>query len=580
MPSQSKQFEIVQEDDLGSGDFGVLLQYDNKGQYIKVTPNRNLSKSTFIVACKTIFNIDKVFDQCTVVTRLTKKGAPFIIHSGGDMVTFCDALLKARRLTVTLIPAEKIETNVQLENEVKDPFMQDEWKNLKESLRRIEANLEGKIKNFEVPFSEVVHEGVLCDGCQINDANRIINTDTTDCNGFIRGPRFTCLYCHDYDLCYKCESSGFTSDTHKVYHNMIRSNSYDPKLTRFVLAYHRAGEMDINFPLVSKYNVSDTPPKKELSEIKVEGFYGTNDGTSEKPTVSESDPSSESSAPADATTNTDQEFKDVIIEVGQHNKPMFDFFSKIQSEEELSSLMQDAVSWRIAKQWYGEDIYEKLEKYETMMKEKVQQEQADSDAVIDKDSLGNDQKNRSLRVEMSQKGHLLTFKLFNDGDETIPNGLKLVFQCEQRDRVSTPIKCNLQMGPNELQPGNYKILNFNYRGTLEEFSFDCPCKIDLIDVRDQIVYTSDECASPGSSVFYLKPPTCEMYRRASYRDVPCNEEYEGRDGQYEEPNAFHSDTDVISTSFTEQEDNGEEAVFVDSLSEDYDLLSDSDIEQV
>ena len=39
---------------------------------------------------------------------------------------------------------------------------------------------------------EVFHPGVVCDGCE----------------GSIRGPRFKCLICPDYDLCKGCEEKG------------------------------------------------------------------------------------------------------------------------------------------------------------------------------------------------------------------------------------------------------------------------------------------------------------------------------------------------------------------------------------
>lgn len=40
---------------------------------------------------------------------------------------------------------------------------------------------------------DVYHPGVTCDGCEMG----------------IRGPRFKCVVCPDYDLCKKCEKRGF-----------------------------------------------------------------------------------------------------------------------------------------------------------------------------------------------------------------------------------------------------------------------------------------------------------------------------------------------------------------------------------
>lgn len=50
--------------------------------------------------------------------------------------------------------------------------------------------------------SEAVHPGVVCDGCEMKP---------------IRGPRFKCLVCPDYDLCRTCEASGM-----HVHHDMMK----------------------------------------------------------------------------------------------------------------------------------------------------------------------------------------------------------------------------------------------------------------------------------------------------------------------------------------------------------------------
>ncbi|CDO93221.1 unnamed protein product [Kluyveromyces dobzhanskii CBS 2104] len=506
--------------------------------------------------------------------------------------------------------AEAVQPAIESEEKLSIPSAQ--WEKLIKSLEKLELSIRGN-NDAESSAYDVVHDGIICDGCQdINNGSRIVNTKTADESGFIKGPRFTCLYCHDYDLCGECESKGFESGTHKTYHNFVKTNTPDSKLKTFVYEYLQSNKKDSKrqsrynqVPAPSRYNqVPPAPRYNQVShpcrygpglhpqEIKTEGFYGCNKH------------SAKDFSPKEPPAYTSQDLKDVVVKVGLQNRQVIsDFFSEIKTESQLEQLMQDAISWRIAKQWYGEDIYEKLEKYECLMKENAKKECMMKEVADKEHASGHSDvsttevkkpSNSSLRVEMFQKGHLLTFKLFNDGDETIPNGLRLVFQCEQKGRVSTPIKCNLQVGPDELQPGNYKILNFNYRYSLEQFSFEHPCKIDLIDTREQVVYTTDGNTHCGSSIFYLKPPTLKANPIPSFRDVPCNEEHEGSDGQYAPANSSHSDTDVISSSVTDQEDeedNDEEQdaefadqenndlVYVESLSEEYDLLSDSDFEQ-
>lgn len=52
------------------------------------------------------------------------------------------------------------------------------------------------------PEGEAVHQGVVCDGCQMAP---------------ISGPRYKCLMCPDYDLCRTCEASGV-----HVEHDMVK----------------------------------------------------------------------------------------------------------------------------------------------------------------------------------------------------------------------------------------------------------------------------------------------------------------------------------------------------------------------
>ena len=56
-------------------------------------------------------------------------------------------------------------------------------------------------KPAESQQPEEVHPGIVCDGCE----------------GSIKGSRFKCMVCPDYDLCQTCEGKGLHSE-----HNMVK----------------------------------------------------------------------------------------------------------------------------------------------------------------------------------------------------------------------------------------------------------------------------------------------------------------------------------------------------------------------
>ena len=56
--------------------------------------------------------------------------------------------------------------------------------------------------NKESPKAEVIHYGVQCDGCNMSP---------------LRGKRFKCATCFDYDLCESCEDQG-NHPQHDMFH--------------------------------------------------------------------------------------------------------------------------------------------------------------------------------------------------------------------------------------------------------------------------------------------------------------------------------------------------------------------------
>jgi len=60
---------------------------------------------------------------------------------------------------------------------------------------------------FTDVVSGVRHNGVRCDECDEDP---------------IRGIRWKCVVCHDYDLCHRC----YMSNKHKLSHEFVRIDTY------------------------------------------------------------------------------------------------------------------------------------------------------------------------------------------------------------------------------------------------------------------------------------------------------------------------------------------------------------------
>lgn len=76
----------------------------------------------------------------------------------------------------------------------------------KELFDRKVTSAEITLENLEKRFAEQLHESISCDGCGVDE---------------IRGLRFKCDICPDYDLCEKCMHAGVTNKEHKSSHPPI-----------------------------------------------------------------------------------------------------------------------------------------------------------------------------------------------------------------------------------------------------------------------------------------------------------------------------------------------------------------------
>ncbi|SCU90638.1 LADA_0F05468g1_1 [Lachancea dasiensis] len=412
----------------------------------------------------------------------------------------------------------------------------DQLEALINSIRQLEISLKNgeDIKNndsdcadahaataYADPHCDALHEDVICDGCHPENINTSGLTSTRSPEmPFIKGPRYKCLYCFNYDLCAACVQNGVETETHKRYHNMMKVNTPDSDINRLWAGFNDrlhgqtyVSQQSLRSPMVvqpAHFNVSSTA-------------------------------------------------KDIVIDIPERSSKVFDFFSNVQSESDLAALVGDHEKYQLLLSKLEGDEEKLTQLVETHLDTKATSKNlitsldASVETAHDADNL--------IEVEMSKREHVISFKLLNKGPDSVCNGLKLVFRYFEANSA-VPIKCTLHMGPHEFQRDHYKTLNFNCRGLIDYFSMANTCQIDLVDHDDQVVFTG---ISRGGSRLLLRPPMMIGIQESVYSEA--RESHDLETGSQDD----RDDRDIISNTMTNEDTK-------DSELEDYDFLSDSDID--
>ncbi|KAM3161123.1 Atg19 [Lachancea thermotolerans] len=390
----------------------------------------------------------------------------------------------------------------------------DQLESLIQSIQKLEVSLNksqqpsgpaksGLLNTQSALQSKTIHYQVICDGC--HPSTHLGTSSSSFCteDGYIKGPRFKCLYCYNYDLCSECVAKGVETGTHQKYHNLIQINTPDGEINKIW--------SDMN----------DTPKQDEPAKF--------------------------------SARSSD---RDVIIDIPDRNARVFDFFSKIKTEEQLAQLINHYEKYEnLLAQVSGDDA--KLQEAVALILSPCKTNSLDAsiETAHEEEDL--------IDVQMGKRDHVISFKLNNRGPRPVPSGLRLVFQYFE-PRNANPVKCTLHMGPHEFQKDSYKTLNFNCRGLIENFSLGNPCKIDLVDQDDDVIFTGSSSGGPNMC---LKQPIMFDIQQSVYseaREVPDLEA------------DSVEDQDIISNTVTNE--GSQHASRDDSELDDYDFLSDSDIE--
>ena len=367
-----------------------------------------------------------------------------------------------------------------------------------------------KTPDLNAQHYKTVHYQVVCDGCHPEPQNGVPSSSQhSSKEGYIKGPRYKCLYCYNYDLCSDCVVMGVETGTHKKYHNLVQINAPDA---------------DIN-KLWSKLNAD---PVSNNSGSK----FGVN--------------SSE---------------KDVVIDIPEENTKLIEFFSNIKTADELMQLIDHHEKYEELLAKVGGQAAELHNAIELYLSSRNGASLDDSVET----ARGEEAEEDLIEVEMSKRDHVISFRLLNKGPTSVPSGTRLVFQYF-KPQGAFPVKCTLHVGPHEFQKGSYKTLNFNCRGLIDNFSMANTCKIDLIDHEDQVIFTG---TSSGGSAIFLRPPLMLDIQNSVYT--------EAREAPELGPDSLE-DEDIISNTVTNEGSRHDSHRGFDSELDEYDFLSDSDIE--
>lgn len=504
--------------------YPLYLIYNSKERFYRVNPEQ-LSKSFLQDLAREGYGLEDAFETCVFQKRHFGSKELTTISTEEDIALLKEefASLHFAKITIFSRPAGAPTTTTRKENSKQlspvdtEPeadvvsISAQQLDNLIKSIQKLEVSLNNK--NEEVKPEEksksrhrTIHYDVICDGCNPDSFSyKCKQTETSSEAGFIKGPRYKCLYCHNYDLCSACVEKGVETGTHQKFHNMIKINIPDNDINKFW----------------SEYRTSTSPKEARFAVHKTP--------------------------------------RDVVIDIPEYDEKVFKFFSNIKNEPELSR------------------VVEFYEKYSSLLEQVGGDESKLIDAVQLASSVNSStatiaspiealegEEDDLIEVDMSKKDQVISFKLCNRSTKSISSGLKLVFQYFEKGN-SIPIKCNLHMGPHEFQAGNYKILNFNYRGVIDNFSPFNRCQIDLVDQNDQLIFTG---ASEGSSNLILKPPMMASFQKTVYSEADTARESKSSESL--------EDEDIISTTVTN--DDFKQSSNYDSEIDDYDFLSDSDID--
>lgn len=377
------------------------------------------------------FSKDKKFS----LTRKSKRSKTYVpLKESTDFRALNRSLevknhLKLKVEDIITEGATEIDINDGKKNSEKTETVRIPKEDYKQLMNKIEDIHKSVIKD-DIPVAQnyeplVVHKDVFCDACSIND------------NIVIKGDRFKCRRCYDYDLCSKCYKSGKTSGHHSTHHEMLR------------------------IPRPAEALCPVVEYKKQTEQQQQESF-------------------------TQSSIDKNCIFVDIPVELHESK----DYESEIV---DLVNTYNDVTKLKALKQ--------KLETFDKLVKLTNNDENLLSAVVnsyVDSQKTKVVSTGPKLSVEVSKLDQTLIFHLRNNGILVTPKNLSLIFSYLNKGSLT---KFSLSIGPHAIHPEGHKRLYYNMNGIGNDFfEYSGKFTIELVK-EDGEKYASGLCSNGSGVVF-------------------------------------------------------------------------------
>ncbi|AGO12384.1 AaceriAER029Cp [[Ashbya] aceris (nom. inval.)] len=421
-----------------------------------------------------------------------------------------------------------------------------------------------KIKNPQHPWWRElrmpVHYRVVCDGCNPG-VIRMVDTETCSEEGYIQGPRFRCMDCEDHDYCARCMANRRATGTHRSSHRMtqIFSSNYGHMRTyngpRFDVPLFDVPHFDgshLNGTRCSGRCNSSFKGRQHYRCIQCDTFHLCSDcfhkGAAIVEHVTAHGISCQDTSPASLFVNEPGHSTGAVSSLNrapQASVCIFApdlspaaaaLFSQVLDVEDLERIASQCAALESLVPRFGANAEELARKLSSLP----------LDASV---------KQPGVSVTVSRVDFALTFRLYNQTADTIPPSSSLVFGHHPVGGSSHTR--TMSIGPHELPPGSSKQLNICYP---HHTSDGDPYSLSLVSPAGTALY-SGKASSMPADILLARPGAAPAQSTTPEAASPKQSPVPAPAPVFNPPSR-QSNSPIMPSD------------------EEYDLLSDSDIEVV